>query len=161
MWKLADIKEEKKGEIPLVQRVEMYIKEKNLNFIVARSKLLNLRYDVLGQDKARAYLNEYAGCDFSMISIFNNKPSAPFIAANMDFTGAIARVQYHIDFNEEAKQGTASPFYSKILGAFATHFFEVQPKIERLWFPFVIHNIVGSKMGVEAEDSGTCILRTY
>lgn len=159
MWKLMDINENDQEEGPLAQRVEAYIRDKNLYFVVAGSKLLNLRQDTLDQEQLNAHMNAYAQCDFSMISTFNNRPSAPFIAADTDPDRGIARVQYLIDFNQEAKSGKLSQFYSKILGAFATHFFSLQPRIERLWFPFVIHDIVGSKMGVESEDTGTSILR--
>ena len=159
MWKLSDINAVDGGEGPLIQRVESYIMDKNLNFIVAGAELVNQRQAVLGQEKVMAHLNAYAGCDFSMISIFNGRPAAPFIAADTDPRNDIARVRYLIDFNEEAKQGTASPFYSKVLGAFATHFFSIQPNVDRLWFPVVIHDIVGSKMGVQPEASGTSILR--
>lgn len=159
MWKLVAIDDNDPKEGPLIKRVEDYIRDKNLYFVVAGSKLVNLRQEVLGQEKLKAHMNAYALCDFSMISIFNNRPSAPFIAADTDSNLGIARVQYLIDFNQEAKQGISSPFYSKVLGAFATHFFSVQPRIKRLWFPFVIHDIVGSKMGVESGDSGTFILR--
>jgi hypothetical protein len=168
MWKLMDINDmgingmdinnNDPEEGPLAQRVEAYIRDKNLYFVVAGSKLMNLRQDTLNQEQLKVHMKAYARCDFSMISIFNNRPSAPFIAADTDPDQGIARVQYLIDFNQEAKEGSLSPFYSKILGAFATHFFSVQPQIERLWFPFVIHDIVGSKMGVEPEGSGTSII---
>jgi len=159
MWKLMDINDNDPEVGPMIQRVESYIRDKNLYFVVAGSELLNLRQEALGQEEFKAHMDAYARCDFSMISTFNNRPSAPFIAADTDPDRGVARVQYLIDFNQEAKQGSSSPFYSKILGAFATHFFSVEPRIERLWFPFVIHDIVGGKMGVEPEGSGTSILR--
>jgi len=159
MWKLTDLNEGKNGPGSLFEKFEHYVQEKNLNFIVAREKCINLRQNDLDPNKAAAYLAAYAACDFSMISLFNKKPNAPFIAANMDMDKAFARVQYLIDFNKEATGGEASPFYSKILGAFATNFFAAQPQIKKLWFPFAIKDIVGSKMGVESKNFGTVILR--
>ncbi len=159
MWKLTDLNEETNEPGTLFEQFEHYIREKKLYFIVARGECVNLKQKGLGQEKVKAYLKEYAACDFSMIALFNGKPKAPFIAANMEFDRRIARVKYLIDFNEEATTGKASPFYSKILGAFATNFFAVHPQIEQLWFPFAIENIVGSKMGVQSVDLGTAILR--
>ena len=161
MWKLVDIKSEKDGEFSLFQRVEQYILGKNLNFIVARGKLLNMRHNELGHDKVVKYLNGYAACDFSMVSLFNGEPSAPFIAADMNPAAGIARVCYLMDFNEEAKDGAATSFYSKLMGAFATNFFVVQPGIEKLWFPFIIKDLVGSRMGIQLEGSGTFITKKF
>ena len=159
MWKLTDLNEETDGTITLFEQFEHYVREKNLNFIVARGKCVNLGQKDLGQDRVMKYLAEYAACDFSMIALFNGKPKAPFIAANMEFDKGIAMVQYLIDFNEEAAEGKASPFYSKMLGAFATNFFAVHPQIEQLLFPFAIDNIPGSKMGIQSRDLGTAILQ--
>jgi len=159
MWKLVDINTEKDGEYSIFQRVEKYVVGKNLNFIVARAELLNMRQDELGHDTVLKYLNGYAACDFSMVSLFNGEPSAPFIAADMNPATRIARVCYLMDFNEQAKDGRATPFYSKLMGAFATNFFSVQPEMEKLWFPFVIQDLVGSRMGIQPEGSGTFILR--
>ncbi len=160
MLELRDINEIIHGQDALLGRVARYIEDKNLNFIVARGELLNQRFQVLGREKTVEYLGDYAGCDFSRITIFNEKPSVPLLAARMDKTDpSVARVQYLIDFNEEAPQGTASLFYSKMMGAFATNFFAVQPRVERLWFPFVVQNLVGGKMRVKDENSGTSILK--
>jgi hypothetical protein len=159
MWKLTDLNREENGPESLFKKFEHYILEKNLNFIVARGKCINQRPEDLEKDKINAYLKEFADCDFSMIALFNETPKSPFIAANMDIDRRLARVQYLIDFNQEATTGKASPFYSKVLGAFATHFFEVHPKIEQLWFPFTLENMVGSKMSVQSIDAGTAILR--
>lgn len=159
MWKLTDLNEGEKGTGNLFETFEHYVAKKNLNFIVAREKCVNFGQNTLGPDKVAEYLTAYAGCDFSMIALFNGTPKTPFIAVNMDSGERIARVQYLIDFNKEAETGKASPFYSKVLGAFATHFFAACPQIEELWFPFVIENIVGSKMAVQPNDFGTAILR--
>ncbi|MCP3940504.1 MAG: hypothetical protein GY710_03365 [Desulfobacteraceae bacterium] len=159
MWKLTDLNEEKKKPDNLYEQFEHYISKKNLNFIVARGNCINQRFMDLGQDKVKTYLRAYAACDFSMVALFNKKLAPPFIAADMDINQGLARVQYLIDFNEEAIAGQASPFYSKILGAFATNFFEVQPQIKQLWFPFSIENILGSKMQVQSKNQGTAILR--
>ena len=159
MWKLTDLNEGGNGPESLFKKFEHYVLEKNLNFIVARGKCINQRPEDLEKDKTNAYLKEFADCDFSMIALFNDTPKSPFIAANMDIDRGLARVRYLIDFNQEATTGKASPFYSKVLGAFATHFFEVHPKIEQLWFPFTIENMVGSKMSVQSIDAGTAILR--
>ncbi|MBU0969935.1 MAG: hypothetical protein KKC20_04775 [Proteobacteria bacterium] len=158
MWKLTDLNE-KKGPGDLFQIFEHYVLEKNLNFIVAREKCINLRQKDLGPDKTATYLKAFAACDFSMISLFNGKPKAPFISANMAVDQGLARVQFLIDLTDQASAGRASPFYSKILGAFATHFFAAQPQINKLWFPFTIEDIVGSKMAVHPMGFGTVILR--
>ena len=158
MWKLTDISEDKDKPESLFKRFEHYVMEKNLNFIVARGECINQEVKTLNPRQVTSYLDAYAACDFSMIALFNDSPKTPFIAANMEATG-IARVEYLIDFNPEAISGKASPFYSKLLGAFATHFFALHPRMQQLWFPFAIKNIVGSKMTVHALDSGTAILR--
>ena len=160
MLELKDINDIIHGQELLLNRVDRYIEEKNLNFIVAGGELLNRRFQELGREKVRAYLKDYAGCDFSQVPIFNEKPSVPFMAARMNKTDPpVARVQYLIDFNEEAAEGTASLFYGKILSAFATNFFAVQPQVDRLWFPFVIRKLEGSKMRLRDENSGTSILK--
>ena len=145
---------------PLLNRVANYIEEKNLNFIVVEGTLLNKRFQELGREKVMEYLQAYAACDFSRITIVGDKPSAPFMAACVDDTDkALARVQYLIDFNEEAKEGIASLFYSKIMGAFSTNFFAVQPQVQRLWFPFTVQMLEGGKVKVQNEDGGTSILK--
>jgi len=159
MWKLTDLNGGKNGPESLFEKFEHYVLEKNLNFIVAREKCANQRPKDLGTDRITAYLGEFADCDFSMIALFNDTPKSPFIAANMDIDRGLARVQYLIDFNEEATTGKASPFYSKVLGAFATHFFAVHPEIGQIWFPFTIEKLVGSKMSVQSDDTGTAILK--
>jgi hypothetical protein len=159
MWKLTDLNEEKKGRESLFHEFESYVLEKGLNFIVAREKCVNQKLTDLGIDTVRSYLTSFAACDFSMIALFDGSPKAPFIAANMEISKGLARVQYLIDFNQEATTGKAGPFYSKLLGAFATHFFSARPEIDQLWFPFFIEDMVGSKMGVRSDDLGTAILR--
>ena len=159
MWKLTDLNEQTEGHGTLLETFQDYITTKNLNFILAQGKCLNRGVTDLGEERIAIYLEEYTACDFSMISLFNGKPSAPFIAANMDINKKMARAQFLIDFNREAEEGKASPFYSKILGAFATQFFQGHPEIETLWFPFTIENIVGSGMEILPMESGTAILR--
>lgn len=159
MWKLTDLNRDKNGPESLFEKFRHYVLEKNLNFIVARGNCINQRPEDLGTDKTNAYLGEFADCDFSKIALFNDMPKSPFIAATMDIDRGLARVQYLIDFNQEATTGKASPFYSKVLGAFATHFFELHPEIEQLWFPFTLENMVGSKMSIQSIDAGTAILR--
>ncbi len=160
MLDLRDINEITHGKGTLLNTLAAYIEDKNLNFIVAGGALLNKRCQALGREKVQDYLTDYARCDFSRISVFNGKPAVPFMAVHMDEADtATGRVRYLIDFNEEATQGTASPFYSKMLGAFATNFFAVQPRVQRLWFPFEVQNLVGSNMKIENQDSGTFILK--
>lgn len=159
MWKLTDIAEGKDKPESLFKRFEQYVREKNLNFIVADGKCINQGAKTLGPQQVTAYLDAYAACDFPMIALFNDSPKTPFIAANMETDQGIARVEYLIDFNHEATTGKASPFYSKLLGAFATNFFALHPRMKQLWFPFAIEDMVGSKMTVHALDSGTAILR--
>ncbi len=159
MLDLKDINEMTLGGA-LLSRVAYYIEEKNLNFIVAGGALLNKCFQELGREKVMEYLQAYAACDFSRITIAGEKPSAPFMAACVDDADkGVARVQYLIDFNEEAKEGTASLFYSKIMGAFSTNFFAVQPHVQRLWFPFVVQMLEGGKVKVQKEDGGTSILK--
>jgi len=160
MLDLKDINEIADAKGTLMTRVAHYIEEKNLNFIVARGALLNERFQELGREEVMEHLNDYSGCDFSRITITSEKPSAPFMAARVDEVDKeMARVQYLIDFNEEAKEGTASLFYSKIMGAFSTNFFAVQPHVQRLWFPFVVQMLEGCKVKVQEEDGGTSILK--
>ena len=160
MLNLEDINAVRPGKTHLMELVYTYIETKNLNFIVARGTLCNQRFQELGPKTVKACLEDYAGCSFSRVTIFNDKPSAPFMAARMDKDyGDMARVQYLIDFNTEAVEGLASPFYSKILGAFATNFFAVQPHVQRLFFPFEIQNLVGSRMKLAQGDGGTFIVR--
>ena len=161
MLDLRDINEIKHGKATLLNKLAAYIEEKNLNFIVAGGELLNKRYQALGSETVQAYLTDYARCDFSKISVFNEKPTVPFMAVQMDDADFVTgRVKYLIDFNEEATQGTASPFYSKMLGAFATNLFAVEPRVQRLWFPFAVQNLVGSNMKIQTRDSGTFILKS-
>lgn len=159
MWKLTDLTQEKNNPESLFKRFEHYVMEKNLTFIVAGGKCINQGVKKLAPPQVSAYLGAYAACDFSMIALLNESPKTPFIAANMETDKGLARVEYLIDFNQEATTGTASPFYSKLLGAFATHFFAQHPQIGQLWFPFAIENMVGSKMTIHAMGSGTAILR--
>ena len=159
MWKLTDIAEGKDNPDSLFKEFKHYVMEKNLNFIVANGKCLNIVVKELAPHQVEAYLAAYAACDFSQIALFNDRPKTPFIAANMERDTKIARVEYLIDFNQEATTGKASPFYSKLLGAFSTHFFAREPQIKKLWFPFDIQNLVGSKTTVQAMDTGTAILR--
>jgi len=160
MLNLKEINEIADGAGTLLGRVAHYIEEKDLNFIVAQGALLNERFQTLGREKVMAFLQDYATCDFSRITIAGEKPSAPFMAARVDHKDQhLARVQYLIDFNEEAKEGTASLFYSKIMGAFSTNFFAVQPHVHRLWFPFVVQTLEGGKVRIQKEDGGTSILK--
>jgi hypothetical protein len=159
MWKLTDLNQKKNGAESLFEKFEHYVLEKNLNFIVAGGTCLNQRSKDLGKDKTRGYLEKFADCDFSMIALFNDSPKSPFIAADINIEKKLARVQYLVDFNQEAAGGKASPFYSKVLGAFATHFFAVHPELEQIWFPFTIEKMVGSKMCIQSDNSGTAILR--
>ena len=160
MWKLTDINDQKENETPCIKQVQNYIEAKNLNFIIAQGELKNIRHDKLNAGETEDILKGYAACDFAKISFFNQKPSPPFIAANFKQDIKTATVEYLIDFNEEAKNGAASKFYSKILGAFATHLFSEYSEIDRLWFPFIIEDIVGSKMSVELYGKGTSIIRS-
>lgn len=160
MLDLRDVNEITPGEKPLLEQMGDYIEEKNLNFIVAAGALMNKRFNELGREKVTAYLKDYAGCDFSRITVFNKKPSTPFVATERDaYDNTIARVRYLIDFNEEAREGKAGLFYSKMLGAFGTNFFAVQTGVDRLWFPFVVQPLAGGKVKVQDEGSGTFILK--
>jgi len=159
MWKLTDLNRKENSPESLFKKFERYVLGKNLNFIVARGKCFNQRAKDLGKDKTQAYLGEFADCDFSMIALFNDRPKSPFIAADINIEKKLARVQYLIDFNQETPTGKASPFYTKVLGAFSTHFFTVHPELEQLWFPFTIEKMSGSKMGLQSDDAGTAILR--
>lgn len=157
MYTLKDMDGKTGVEGPLFHQVSDYIRKKNLNFIVARGKLVNQSQDAMDKTALANHLKAYAACDFSMVSIFNKKPCPPFIAADMDLESGRARVSYIIDLTREAQKGDSSPFYSKILGAFATQFFTASPGIKELWFPFSIQDTVGRGLGVMEKGNYSAI----
>lgn len=160
MLKLMDINKRTTDGESCIELVHNYITTKNLNFIVLEGQLANVRCNEMKPEQSAALVHGYAECNFSEVTFFNGKPSPPFLAASLDKKSGTATVKYLIDFNEEAKNKTASRFYSKILGALATHFFSACSGIDKLWFPFVIEDIVGSKMSVKLHEGGTSILRS-
>jgi hypothetical protein len=159
MWKLEDINKGNFGDLTLAQAVKAYIKEKNLNFIIARGKCINLRQDKLEQGMLDTYLAEFSACGFSRISCPGPRPSPPFMAADIDPGTGTAQVKFLIDLTEEAESGRASKFYSKILGAFATQFFAAQPLVKELIFPFELEDTVGSGLLLNSREQGMGIVR--
>lgn len=158
MWNLEDIKQTK-GLNNLLATVKAYTLDKNLNIIVARGSLTNQRIDTLAQGILDTYLDEYSLCGFSMVSCFNNKPSPPFIAADTNPETGIARVRFLLDLTEEAQNGGASPFYSKVMGAFATQFFATMPDIHQLIFPFTLADTVGRNLTLKNEAGNGTVFR--
>ncbi len=159
MWKLEDLNKGTLGDLTLFQAVKAYIKEKNLNFIIARGQRLNQRQETFKEGELDAYLEEFAACGFSKISCPGTRPSPPFMAADIDPETGTAQVRFLIDLTEEAADGRASLFYSKILGAFATQFFASQPQVMELRFPFELEDTVGRGLILTSHDHGMAIVR--
>ncbi len=159
MWKLEDINKGKMGDQTLAQAMKAYIKEKNLNFIIARGKCLNQRQETLEEGELDTYLAEFSACGFSRISCPGPRPSSLFMAADIDPKTATAQVRFLIDLTEEAKEGRASKFYSKVLGAFATQFFASQPQVLELIFPFELEDTVGRGLSLNSHEHGMGIVR--
>ncbi|MCP4719688.1 MAG: hypothetical protein GY860_09570 [Desulfobacteraceae bacterium] len=158
MWNLENIKQTN-GWNSLIATVKAYTLEKNLNITVARGSLVNQRADTLAEGILDTYLEEYSLCGFSMVSCFNNKPSPPFIAADTAPKTGTARVRFLMDLTEEAQDGVASPFYSKVMGAFATQFFAAMPDIHQLRFPFTLADTVGRHLTLKNEAGNGIIFR--
>lgn len=159
MWKLEDINTARLGDQTLARAVKAYIKEKNLNFIIARGECLNQRQETLKEDELDTYMAEFSACGFSRISCPGPRPSPPFMAADIDPETATARVRFLIDLTEEAEDGRAGKFYSKILGAFATQFFAAQPLVRELIFPFELEDTVGRGLSLNPRGPGMGIVR--
>jgi len=138
MWKSENIKKALTGGRSQYQALKDYILEKNLNFIIAQGKCLNIGAKELETGELDRLLNEFAQCGASMINWSGPKPSPPFLAADIDPYNSIASVSFLIDLTREAEGGEASPFYSKIMGALATQFFAARPDMDKLWFPFML-----------------------
>ncbi|MEH0021841.1 MAG: hypothetical protein V6Z89_19460 [Desulfobacter sp.] len=159
MLKFKDINAGTLGDRSVYRAVKARIREKNLNFIVARSQCLNQRQDALGENGLDTYLEEFASCGFSMVSFPGDNPSPPFMATDVDTDTGVARVRFLIDFTQEAETGRASRFYSKIMGAFATQFFAAHAPSRELWFPFTLEDTVGRGLRLEARKPGMAIVR--
>lgn len=159
MWKLEDINKGTIGDQTLAQAVKAYIKEKNMNFIIARGQCLNQRQEKLAEGELDTYLAEFSACGFSRVSCPGPRPSPPFMAAEINPETATAEVRFLIDLTEEAADGKASLFYSKILGAFATQFFASQPLVLELIFPFKLEDTVGRGLSLNAHGHGMGIVR--
>ncbi len=147
------------GDLTLSQAVKAYIKEKNLNFIIARGQCVNQRQETFEEGELDAYLEEFSACGFSKISCPGPKPSPPFMAADIHPETCTAQVKFLIDLTEEAVNGRASLFYSKVLGAFATQFFACQPLVKELQFPFELEDTVGRGLILTSHDHGMAIVR--
>jgi len=143
----------------LTSIIKAYIREKNLNFIVAKGQCLNQNQSQLSDTELIAYMAEYANCAFSKVACPNLRPSPPFMAASIQQGSSTARVEFLIDLTREAETGRASKFYSKILGAFSTQVFAVQPIVSRIFFPFDLEDTVGRGLTLEPCDTGCCIIK--
>ena len=159
MWRFDNIKKGTLETRPLYPALKAYIREKDLNFIIAGGRCLNLRQKDLAPGKLDRWLDEFSYCTVSMVNWTDDRPSPPFLAADEDGAARIARVTFLIDLTREADDGRASSFYSKMLGALATQFFAGRPEIDRLWFPFFLEGTAARGGTLEDTDGGTAVVR--
>jgi|GEM_PF-3131800 len=160
MYRFDDINTITPGGTPLLDIVTAYIREKNLNFIVAEGKRCNRRKKDLAPEELEAFMSEFCACGFSKVSCPNLRPSPPFLAAELDEAAGTAKLAFLIDLTEEAQEGTASKFYSKILGALSSQFFAATPQISRLFFPFDLEDTAAGKgLSVEPGKNGAWIIK--
>jgi hypothetical protein len=160
MYHLDDIKTITPGGRPLSAIVTDYIREKNLNFIVARGQCRNLRQADLAPGDLETCMSEFSACGFSRVSCPDLRPCPPFLAADLDGATKSARVVFLIDLTAEAETGRASKFYSKILGALSSQFFAACPGISRLFFPFALEETAaGRGLSVEEAEGGTWVIK--
>lgn len=160
MYHLDDINTITPGGKSLTVIVTDYIREKNLNFIVARGRCRNRRQSEMAPGELEACIREFAACSFSKVSCPGLRPAPPFLAADTDEQAGTARVAFLIDLTEEAETGRASKFYSKVLGALASQFFAACPGISRLFFPFGLEETAaGRGLALETDGDGTWIVK--
>ncbi|HCY85192.1 MAG TPA: hypothetical protein DHV36_08665 [Desulfobacteraceae bacterium] len=157
--KFEDINQEMLGDRRIYKAVKSYIQEKNLNIIVSGGKCINLRQDTLAPGELDTLLDEFAACGFCRVSFNGDKPAPPFLAAKTDKATGRARVVFLLDLTEEAKDGKASKFYSKILGALTTQVFAVCPEMYELWFPFELEETVGRGLTLSARGTDMAIVK--
>jgi len=161
MYRFDDIHTITPGGTQLLDIVAGYIREKNLNFIVAEGRCTNRPAADLAPEELVAWMSAFAACGFSKVSCPGLHPSPPFIAVDLDEATGTARLIFLIDLTQEAKEGTASKFYSKILGALSSQFFAANPKISRLFFPFGLEDTAAGKgLCLETAEGGTWILKS-
>jgi hypothetical protein len=159
MLKFEDINQEMLGDRRVYNAVLSYIREKNLNFIVARGKCTNQRQDTLAPGELETLLDEFSICGFCRVSFPGDKPAPPFLAAQIDAATGAGRVIFLMDLTREAEEGKASKFYSKMLGAFTTQIFAACPHMNELWFPFELEDTVGRGLTLSTRGTGTAIVK--
>ena len=160
MYHLDDINTITPGGKSMKTMITDYIREKNLNFILARGKCLNQAQADLAPGDLEAYMSEFSACGFSKVSCPDLRPSPPFLAASLDEASGTARAAFLIDLTCEAEKGVASKFYSKILGALASQFFAACPGILRLYFPFILEETAaGRGLSLEPAEGGAWIVK--
>ncbi len=159
MWKSDNIKNAITGGKSQYQSLKDHIREKNLNFIIARGQCMNRSRESLEPGELDTFMDEFARCSASMINWSGTTPSPPFLAAETSTDTRTAKVSFLVDLTREAEDGEASPFYSKIMGALATQFFAALPDMDKLWFPFILKDTVGRGVTLEAGNTGMFIVR--
>lgn len=138
------------------------MQKKNLNFIIARGKCLNKFIKYLNKQELENYLYEFSDCSSFIIPLNEGRALPPFMAADIDHkTVGLARVKFLIDLTLEAENDQATPFYSKILRALSTRFFERWQNIDKLWFPFIIQDTVGKGISLQKMSLGTVLLKNF
>ena len=161
MYRFDDIHTITPGGTKLLDLVTGYIREKNLNFIVAKGKCTNRPAANLSPEELATWMATFAACGFSKVSCPDLRPSPPFIAADLDEATGTAQLVFLIDLTQEAKEGTASKFYSKILGALSSQFFAANPKVSRLFFPFGLEDTAAGKgLCIETAEGGAWMIKS-
>lgn len=159
MWKFDNIKKSITGGKSQYQALKDYIQIKNLNFIIARGNCLNHFRERLDTEEFDSLMEDFSRCDASLINWSGQTPSPPFLAVDIDPETRQAHVRFLIDLTREARDGQASPFYSKIMGALATQFFAARPDMDRLWFPFILKDTLGRGVSCESANKGMFIVK--
>ena len=159
MWKFDNIKTGLTGPKPQYQAIKDYIEEKNINIIISKGKCVNQRNSDLAPGELDTLLTEFAKCDVSMINWPGKRPSPPFLAADIDPDTRTARVMFLLDLTQEAEDGQASLFYSKLMGALATQFLAARQDVDKIWFPFFLQDTVGRGVIRQDMDQGTALSR--
>ena len=159
MWKFDNIKTGITGPKPQYMALKDYIEEKNVNIIIKTGKCFNKRHSDLAPGELEALLTEFAKCNVSMINWPGKRPSPPFLAADIDPDTRTARVMFLLDLTQEAEDGQASLFYSKLMGALATQFLAARQDVDKIWFPFFLQDTVGRGVIRQDMDQGTALSR--
>ncbi|WP_321494603.1 hypothetical protein [uncultured Desulfobacter sp.] len=141
------------------ERLAAYIKEKNAVFIVANAAVVNRAYKDLSPDTFSSIMHSLCDCDTFLVNPSEHTLSSPFLAANTTLATRTAELAFLLDLVPQAENGKASPFYSKVMGAVATHFFAGTDQVTRLWVPFGLEDTVGRGVNVKPAALGCFIYR--